>query len=96
VTKKKSRYLAVIFFFKPTPLKGVVGILPVKSTPGASYILTFNNEPAQIDDELIQAIQSKTDHVIQTDVFTKGQPIKIQKTPLSDLEAIYLHELSVL
>lgn len=80
-----SRYL----FFKPNPLKGIMGILPVKLTPGISYILTFNNEPAQIDDEVIQAIQSKMDHVIQTDVFTKGQPIKIQNTPLSDLEAIY-------
>jgi hypothetical protein len=41
-----SRYL----FFKPNLLKDVMGILTVKSTPEVSYILTFNNEPAQIDD----------------------------------------------
>jgi transcriptional antiterminator RfaH len=80
-----SRYL----FFKPNPLKGILSISPVKSTPGVSHILAFNNEPAQIDDDVIQAIQSKTSRVIQSDAFTKGQPIKIQNAHLDDLEAIF-------
>lgn len=54
-----------------------------------SNILTFNNEPAQIDDDVIQAIKSKTSRMIQSEAFAKGQPIKIQNTHIDDLEVIF-------
>jgi len=66
-----------------------LSISPVKSSPRVSYILTYNNEPAQIDGRVIQEIQSKTSRVIQLDTFAKGQSIKIQNSHLNDLEAIF-------
>ena len=38
---------------------------------------------------MIQAIQSKTSRVIQSDAFAKGQSLKIQNAHLNDLEAIF-------
>ena len=64
---------------------------PIRSTLGVSRLVRFGNEPARVQADLVQMLQSHDAHRsqdVQT-LFKSGDKVLIQEGPFTGLEAIY-------
>ncbi len=63
---------------------------PIRSTLGVSRLVSFGQTPAKIDDELLEAIRTKTD---SSDVvlrhFEAGEHVVVSDGPFVGVDAIY-------
>ncbi|MFM7800694.1 MAG: transcription/translation regulatory transformer protein RfaH [Limnohabitans sp.] len=61
---------------------------PIRSTLGVSRMVSFDNRPAVVADELIQALQTVPQRAPER-LFRPGQTIKIISGPLKGIEGIF-------
>ena len=61
---------------------------PIRSTRGVSRLVSFGQQPAQVDDALIQALQ-RHDEPEPEPLFKPGETVRLTNTPYAGLEAIY-------
>jgi transcriptional antiterminator RfaH len=64
---------------------------PIRSTYGVSQMVTFGNEPAQIDNTIVEALRdgSLAKASKPKRLFKKGEPLEVTKGPFAGLEAVY-------
>lgn len=64
---------------------------PIRSTKGVSRLVTFGNEPAKVDDalvEMLQAGEAPASRVLQP-LFRPGERVRLADAPFAGLEGIY-------
>jgi len=67
------------------------GFSSVQWTPGLASVVTFDGEPAWLDDAEVAYLQAKLTE-IDGDAFLRikpGQPVRVKKGPFRDFEAIF-------
>lgn len=63
---------------------------PIRSTLGVSGLVRFGQEPARLDDAVIEALRADDVHQAQPQrLFTPGQRVRIADGVFAGLEAIY-------
>ncbi|MEI8208428.1 MAG: transcription/translation regulatory transformer protein RfaH [Methylococcales bacterium] len=64
---------------------------PIRSTLGVSRLVVFGNEPAKVDEQLIENLRAKKESLCQQpqSLFTKDERLVITDGPFIGLEAIY-------
>lgn len=64
---------------------------PVRSTKGVSRLVTFGNEPAKIDEQLVETIRAHSNAISQQPqkFFTPGERLLITDGPFEGIEAIF-------
>lgn len=64
---------------------------PLRSTRGVSRLVTFGNQPARVEDRLVEALQVRSTHQQQQPqrLFSPGDAVTIDAGPFKGLEAIY-------
>ena len=64
---------------------------PIRSTLGVSRLVVFGNEPAKVDEQLIENLRAKKESLCQQpqSLFTKDERLIITDGPFTGLEAIY-------
>ncbi|WP_151448079.1 transcription/translation regulatory transformer protein RfaH [Lacisediminimonas profundi] len=61
---------------------------PIRSTKGVSRLVTFGNQPARIDDTLIESLQAREAQPPRT-LFTPGDRVSCTVGPFAGLEGVY-------
>ena len=67
------------------------GWSPVRSTKGVSRLVSFGNEPARVDDRLIELLRTH-EATFQADperIFKPGQRVCLTETPFAGIEGVY-------
>ncbi len=64
---------------------------PLRSTRGVSRLVTFGNQPAQVEDTMVEALQARSTFQKQHPqrLFSLGDAVTIDAGPFKGLEAIY-------
>ncbi len=62
---------------------------PIRSTVGVSQMVRFGNEPAQIQDGLIDLLKSSEERRPVDDLFQPGELVVLTEGPFAGIEAIY-------
>jgi len=64
---------------------------PIRSTKGVSRLVTFGNEPAKVDDALVEVLhanEASASRVLQP-LFKSGERVRLTEAPFAGLEGIY-------
>jgi len=64
---------------------------PIRSTKGVSRLVSFGNEPARMDDGLIELLRTQ-ESLAQTEpvrLFKSGEKIRLTQAPFAGIEGIY-------
>ena len=81
-----SRYL----FIRLDADLGSQSWAPIRSTIGVSRLVTFGQNPATIDDDLVSIIRAQTDtNEVLLRHFEPGQTVVVTEGPFTGFEAIY-------
>lgn len=64
---------------------------PIRSTKGVSRLVSFGNEPARVDDELIELLrtQEASLQAQPEQLFKTGERVRLTEAPFAGIEAIY-------
>jgi len=64
---------------------------PIRSTKGVSRMVTFGNEPAKVDDALIDLLKHQEENLQNhlEPLFKPGELVKITEGPFAGIEGIY-------
>jgi transcriptional antiterminator RfaH len=64
---------------------------PIRSTKGVSRLVSFGNEPAKVDERLIEGlhIQETAAQARPERLFTPGERVRLTQAPFSGIEGIY-------
>jgi transcriptional antiterminator RfaH len=64
---------------------------PIRSTKGVSRLVSFGNEPAKVDDRLIDLLKSQEDAVQGQPqrLFTRGERVRLTDGAFAGIEGIY-------
>ncbi|TCS70997.1 transcriptional antiterminator RfaH [Sulfuritortus calidifontis] len=62
---------------------------PIRSTRGVSRLVSFGNEPARLDDRLVEQIRTHEGRRQPQPLFTPGERVRVTQGPFAGLEAIY-------
>jgi transcriptional antiterminator RfaH len=62
---------------------------PIRSTRGVSRLVSFGQEPAQVDDQLVKSLQTRNTDATVRPLFTPGEHVRLVDTPYAGLDAIY-------
>ena len=67
------------------------GWSPVRSTKGVSRLVSFGNEPARVDDRLIELLRTHeaTFRADPERIFKPGQRVCLTETPFAGIEGVY-------
>jgi transcriptional antiterminator RfaH len=62
----------------------------LRSTRGVTRLITFGDQPAQVDDGLIALLQRREGELAAAPIFEKGAAVQITSGPFSGIEGVYL------
>ncbi len=64
---------------------------PIRSTKGVSRLVCFGNEPARIDERLIEFLraQASSDHVSPILLFQPGERVRLTEGAFAGIEGVY-------
>jgi transcriptional antiterminator RfaH len=65
--------------------------VPIRSTIGVSRLVSFGIEPAQVDDELIELLQTQEASLqaLPKRLFKPGERVRLTQSPFAGIEGIY-------
>ena len=69
----------------------------VNYAQGVRKIVAFGQDPAAVNDDLIESIQSKLENgyvTVEKPSFASGQAVRIQEGPFRGFDAVFVHEMS--
>ena len=61
----------------------------LRSTRGVTRIVSFNNKPAAIEDEVIQQVKVGMDKVAEQGGIKAGQAVELEEGPFKGISAIF-------
>ena len=62
---------------------------PIRFTRGVNRLVSFGQEPAQVDDQLVESLQMRSAGTTVQPLFTLGEHVRLVDTPYAGLDAIY-------
>ena len=62
---------------------------PIRSTVGVSQLVRFGQDPAQVQDSLIEFLRSNEKQQPVAELFKPGETVMLTKGPFAGIEAIY-------
>jgi transcriptional antiterminator RfaH len=77
----------------------VVGVSAVRWTPGLRDLVMFTGRPAIVEPEFIEGVRLRLSggelaRRLEQPRFPQGTPVRMRSGPLSDLDAIFEHQLA--
>lgn len=62
---------------------------PIRSTKGVNRLVSFGNEPAKIDEQLVNILRTQENVAQPQRLFSSGERVLIEEGPFTGIEALY-------
>ena len=62
----------------------------LRSTRGVTRLVTVGNDPAPVDERLIEVLRAHEAGITQVPLFEAGEPIRVTSGPFCGIEGVYL------
>lgn len=66
--------------------------IPIRSTIGVTQLVKFGQQPAEVDDELVQLLRQREGQLPTETLFHPGDVVTVTDGPFAGIEAIYQME----